>query len=98
MAEQESAFLRFLIQAPTQQAKLLLDHLTHKQLAALGEVCHNLLHGELSEESKKDLKSSRHLIRQLTDKKLSEKERRSIAARRAVAVTRILRLSEELLP
>lgn len=98
MAEQERSFLKFLLQASTRQAKLLLDHLTPRQLAALGEVCHNLLHGELNPELKKDLKPYKSIIRQLADRQLNVKERQSLAVRKALSVVRVLRLVEDLLP
>ena len=50
MAEQETAFLRFLLQANAKQAKSLLEQSTNGQLQALGEVCYNILHGDLDPE------------------------------------------------
>ena len=98
MAEQEKTFLKFLLQASTRQAKLLLQNITPKQLAALGEVCFNLLHGDVEDEVRKELKTFRNIIRQLGDRQLSQKSRKEAAVRRASAVVQILRLVEDLLP
>lgn len=98
MAEQESAFLRFLLQASTRQAKCLLEQSTGIQLQALGEVCYNLLHGDLEPELLKDLKPYGALIRRLANRHLSAAQRREIASKRAKTVIQILRLAEGVLP
>lgn len=98
MAERERAFLRFLLQASTRQTKLLLGESTPSQLQALGEVCLNLLQGEIEPRLLQELKPYQRLIRQLADKKLSNLQRRQIARRRASSVLEILRLVENILP
>lgn len=98
MAEQEAAFLRFLLQASTRQAKLLLEQSTALQLQALGEVCYNILQGNIESDLLKVLKPHRLLIRQLADRTLRAAERREIASRRARSVIQILRLAESILP
>ena len=98
MAELEGAFLRYLIRANNKQAKLLLSHATSEQLRAIGEVCLNLLHGEVNPELLKDVRPYKNLLRQLADKHLSGKRRREIASRRSKTVLEILRLVESILP
>lgn len=98
MAEREATFLRFILQASTRQAKLILAQSAPGQIQALGEVCHNLLQREIQPELLKELYPYRLLIRQLADKTLSRRQRREIASKRARSVIEILRLVEEILP
>lgn len=98
MAEQERAFLNFLLEANSRQAKLLLEHSTPAQLQALGEICYNILHGEIASDLIKQLQPYKLLIRQLSDKTSSSVIRRKIAGRKAKSVTELLRLVESILP
>lgn len=98
MAEQEKAFLRFLLQASTRQAKSVLSIATPRQLQALGEVCFNIRFGNPEPDVVKSLKPYRHLVRQLSDKRLKIARRRKLASRRAKAVVEILRRAEDILP
>lgn len=98
MAEQERAFLHFLLEANTRQAKVLLRIATPSQLQALGEVCYNARFGELEPEVVNTLKPYRHLVRQLSDKKLTTVQRRKLISRRVKAVLTILHLVKHILP
>ena len=98
MAEQERAFLRFILQTTVRQASLLLQHATPLQLAAIGEVCFNLMHGELNTELIQELKPYRNIIRTLADKQSSISQRRTLASRKSSAIQNILRLCQDILP
>jgi len=98
MAERESAFLRFLIDATPLQVKLVLGKATTAQLKAIAEVCFNLLHGEITLELLKSLKPYRTLLRNLAEKRLAFTKRRTLAARRFKLVQKILKLAADLLP
>ena len=98
MAQQERAFLQFLLHATPAQAKLTLSASSRDQLKALGEVSYNILYGKLEAEVLGNLKSFQSLLRQLCDKRLSITRRRKLATRKAKAVVNILRLVKDILP
>ena len=98
MAEREKSFLNFLIYAPLSQVKILLSNTTPSQLKALAEVCFNLRFGELNPDLVESLRPYTSLIRQLSEKSLSDKHRRKLATKRAKALQKLLRLVESLLP
>lgn len=98
MAEQERTFLRFLLEASTRQVKLLLATSSPTQQRALGEVCYNILYGELDPKILQKLKPYHLLVRQLADKKFPISQRRKLTNRRAKSVVNILRIIESILP
>ena len=66
-------------------------------MTAIAEICYNLLYGDLDPDLIQDLKPYRHLIRRLTDKGLSFKQRRKLMVKSMEHVLRVLRLSEGIL-
>ena len=70
-AKQEKLFLLFLVQAVSNQVKLLLKHLTSSQYKALQEVAVNLLRTglQLSDEQLKPLRRHKQFYRQLAQGK-----------------------------
>ncbi len=98
MAETERTFLRFLIEASPQQAKVLLQLITPKQLTGLSETCFNLTQGDVDPQLITDLKKYRTLIRQLSDKNISAKRRSQLAGKNHKKITKILQIAEPILP
>ena len=98
MAAVEKNFLRFLIEASPQQAKVLLRLITPRQLTGLSETCFNLTHADVDPTIINDLKKHRGLIRQLADKKISAKHRAKLAAKHYKKITDILQIAEPVLP
>lgn len=98
MAERESGFIRFLLHASQKQARLLLGHLTPRQLEAIGEICYNILHSQLDPALQQSLRTHRRLIRLIANRQLSSSQRNRIIRRHTKAVLRILHFAESLLP
>ena len=98
MAEIERSFLRFLIEASPAQAKAVLKLITPKQLSALGETCFNLVHADINTEIISDLRKYRTLIRKLSAKNLSSKDRAKLAAKHHKRIVAILQTAESILP
>ena len=46
-AEKQAVYLRFLLEAPLQQRTWLVKHITPAQVNAVGEVCYNILYGDI---------------------------------------------------
>ena len=98
MAEQESAFLNFLLQTNKSQIKALLSHATLSQIQALIEVAYNARFSSLDQDLVNNLKPYKHLIRKLTDDKLSTTQRRRLVSRRAQSIFNIVHLMKDRLP
>ena len=77
-AAEQIIFLRFLLQATTKQQNCLLKLITTQQLDAVGEVCYNILYGEVDVAP---LKQHQRIIRVLGDKKVSARRRRALVVK-----------------
>ena len=97
MTHLELPFIKFIIQAPLNQARDLFIKVTETQVTAIAEICYNLLYGDLEPDLTQDLKPYRRLIRELADKNLSFTQRRKLLVKSMESTLRVLRLSESIL-
>lgn len=74
-------FLHLLSRSSAKRRKALIKQATKEELAALFEICFNILRGNLPLNSymKKKLKRERHTLRTLANKKVSLKQKKEIA-------------------
>ena len=89
MAEEQLAFLKFLPTASREQLLFILKNITSHQLNAIGEVCYNIQYGA-TDVSK--LERFRNIIRILGDKKVSFKERKTLAASHPGVVVKLVQV------
>ncbi len=73
-------FLHLLSRSSAKRRKALVKQATKDELAALFEICFNILRGNLPLNSymKKKLKKERHTIRTLADKKVPNHKKKKV--------------------
>ena len=97
--EREADFIRFLLSVSQFQACLLLKHLTRGQTNAISEVFQNLLYSdEVDEDIIKSLAKQKHILRKVGDREATARRRTAEIKRHPVAVFRILKRVEYILP
>lgn len=99
VVETEGDFFRFLLTTSRAQGVVLLKNLTPRQVDAVGEVFQNILYSEeLDPNLLKTLKKQKHILRKAGDRKASVRRRKAAIKLHPLAVLKILKRVEDILP
>jgi len=97
--EREGDFLRFLLTGAQGQVLLLLKNLTIPQTNAISEIFQNILYSpELDEVLIKSLSKQKNILRKIGEKKSGIGKRKAEIKLHSLAVLRILKRVEDILP
>ena len=92
------SFLKFLLCITYQQMKEVLYHITNEQLEAIGKFCYNILHGKIDTALIKIIKRHRTVIRQLSNRSKTEKQRRRILRGKINVFMKIFKETKHIIP
>lgn len=98
MAEQEAGFLESICNGTVELGEELLKEASEQQLEAVGEVCYNILYGDIELNLLYSLKPCAALIRKLGNPDLDASSRQKSTINNSAKIVSILKKAHCILP